>query len=254
MNMIFSKALTLAIPLLLASILGVHATPGSGIVISDEIIGTTQKSFFVIRTTILRPPTYYQFRERIEFVELSIPEGNVQQRCTMRETDNQSDPSAEKEAWRRTEMKTANCRAFDILSRRKANYIEPRRLEASVYSFRLGADGIAVKATASDESTKWIGVLSAKETKRRAAAVAVISTSVVPWNTHQPSQTMLSLLGLERDDQPLHEACELESAAATSRNTSWAFLRFLCWSGDDDVDGANFYIPIDSRAWLKDTN
>ncbi|CAN0540026.1 unnamed protein product, partial [Scytosiphon promiscuus] len=51
---------------------GANATPGSGIVISDQIIGTTSKTFFVIRTTTLRPPSYYEYKKRIELVELSI--------------------------------------------------------------------------------------------------------------------------------------------------------------------------------------
>lgn len=254
MNTIFCKALTLAIPLFLASVLRVQATPGSGIVMSDEIIGTTSTSYFVIRTTRLRPPTYYQFRERIEFVELSIPDGNVRQRCKLRETDNQSDAGAEKETWQRTELGASACRPFDILSRRKAHYVEPRSRDGAYYSFRLSADGVAVKNTVSEDGAKWIGVLPVKEVKRRAAAVATISTSTIPWDTHSGSDANYNLLWLETDDQPLHEACVLDPVATTSRGTHWVFLRFSCWSGDDDADGANFYIPVDSRAWLKDGN
>lgn len=244
----------LLLPLLLASALPIQATPGSGIVMSDEIIGTTPTSYFVIRTTRLRPPTYYRFRERMEFVELSIPDGNVQQRCTLRETDNQSDAGAEKETWQRTELGASACRPFDILSRRKARYVEPRSRDGAYVSFRFVADGVAVKNILSGDSAKWVGVLSVKEVKRRAATVATISTSTIPWDTHSGSNANYDLLWLETDDQPLHAACALDPVATTSRGTHWVFLRFRCWSGDDDADGANFYIPVNSKAWLKDAN
>lgn len=221
---------------------------------SDEIIGTTPTSYFVIRTTRLRPPTYYRFRERIEFVELSVPDGNVQQRCKLRETDNQSDVGADEETWKRTELKVAACRPFDILSRRKARYVEPRSREGAPYSFRLAVDGVSVKEVMSENSTEWIGVLSIQTLKRRAANVARTATATIPWNTHSGSDAHYDLLWLETDDQPLHEACTLEPMATTSRGTPWVFLRFLCWSGNDDADGANFFIPVDSRAWLKDEN
>lgn len=248
------RTLSLTASLFLASVLSVDATPGSGIVMSDEIIGTTPTSYFVIRTIRLRPPTYYRFHERIEFVELSIPDGNVRQRCKLRETDNQSDAGAEKETWKRTEVGTSTCRPFDILSRRKARYVEPRSRDGAYYSFRFAEDGVAVKDTLSGDSAKWVGVLSMKEVKRRAATVATISTSTIPWNTYRGSDANYDLLWLETDEQPFHEACALDPVAATSRDTHWVFLRFRCWSGDDDADGANFYLPIDSRVWLKDAN
>jgi len=254
MKTYFGKALILAIPLCLASTSHIQATPSSGIVMSDQIIGTTPTSYFVIRTTKLRPPTYYRFHERIEFVELSIPNGNVQHRCKLRETDNQSDAGAKKETWKRTELKMAACRPYDTMSRRNARYVEPRSRDGAAYRFRLTADGVSVKEAWSEDDSKWNSVLSMKKLKRRAASVATISTATIPWKTHAPSGGNYDLLWLETDDQPFHEACNLDPIATTSIGTHWVFLRLLCWSGDDDVDGANFYIPINSKAWLKDAN
>ncbi len=250
----FGNTLSIAVSLLLMSAVHLSATPGPGIVMSDEIIGATAKSYFVIRTTRLRPPTYYQFLERIEFVELSIPDGKVRKRCLLRETDNQSDVGADKETWKRTERKASSCRPFDVLSHRNARYIEPQSRDGSAYSFRLGTDGLAVKSISSEATINWTGVASLKETKQRTVTVATIPTAMIPWQTHSSPNTDYDLLWLETGDQPLHEACKIDPVAMTAIDIHWVFLRFFCWSGDDDADGANFFIPVDSRLWLKSEN
>ncbi|WP_306259722.1 hypothetical protein [Pararhizobium sp. IMCC21322] len=78
---------------------GANATPDPGIVISDQIIGTTPNTFFVIRTTTLRPPSHYEYKKRVELVELSIPSGKIEQQCLVRETEYHYDFEASQETW-----------------------------------------------------------------------------------------------------------------------------------------------------------
>ncbi len=244
----------LAIPVFLSWTIAAAATPSPSTVISDQIIGTVPDGFFVIRTTILRPPNYYQFRERVEFVELAIPSGKVRHRCTLRETGNQSDAAADKPVWTRTEVKTPACKVFETLSRKGANYIEPRATGPGTYSFHLDAKGVTVTDNWSQDTPQPVGVLSAQDIKRQIAAIATVPATSLEWRADANSDGLASLLELGEGAEPLHKACELEPVATTSRGTTWLFLRFRCWSGSDDVDGANFYIPANSATWAKDGN
>ena len=254
MSVISGNRLLIAIQVFLAWTASAVATPSPSVVISDNIIATVPDAYFVIRTTTLRPPTYYRFRERIEFVELSIPDGSVRHRCTLRETTNQSDAGADKPTWTRTEVKTPACEVFETLSRRDANYIEPRSMGPGTYSFHLDAKGVTVKDIWSQDTPKTVGVLPARDIKRQIATIATIPASSLDWQADANSDGLASLLETGDGAEPLHEACELDPVATTSRGTTWLFLRFRCWSGDGDVDGANFYIPADSATWTKDDN
>ncbi len=49
------------------------------------------------------------------------------------------------------------------------------------------------------------------------------------------------------DNQPLHEVCELDPVPVTSRDHDRIYLRLLCWPGDADADGGNFYIVLDAK-------
>lgn len=254
MRVISRNKWLIAIQILLAWTISAVATPNSSIVISDDIIGTVPDGFFVIRTTTLRPPNYFQFRERVEFVELSIPGGTVRHRCTLRETGNQSDADAEKPTWQRTQLKTPRCDVFETLSRRDANYIAPRNIGPGMFSFHLGADGVTVKDVWAQDTPKTVSKLSTEDIKRQIATIATIPVANIPWPAQATSGSLYNLLESGEGAQPLHEACELDPVATISRGSSWLFLRFRCWSGDDDADGAIFYIPANSATWAKDVN
>lgn len=254
MRAMSGSRLLIAIQIFLALTVSAGATPNSSIVVSDEIIGTVPDGFFVIRTTTLRPANYFQFRERIEFVELSIPDGSVRQRCTLRETVNQSDADAEKPTWQRTELKTPRCEVFETLSRRDVNYIEPRSMGPGTFSFHLGADGVTVKDVWSRGTPTTVGLLSVEDIKRQIATIATIPTAVIPWPEQATSGDLYNLIEAAEAAPPLHEACELDPVATTARGTSWLFLRFRCWSGDADIDGANVFIPANSAVWDKSEN
>ncbi|WP_337659880.1 hypothetical protein [Anderseniella sp. Alg231-50] len=244
----------IAIQVFLAWTIAAAATPSPSAVISDQIIGTVPDGFFVIRTTILRPPYYYQFRERVEFVELAIPSGKVRHRCTLRETDNHSDAAADKPVWTRTEVKTSACKMFETLSLKRANYIVPRSTGPGTYSFHLDAKGVTVKDNWSQDTPTPAALLPAKDIRRQIATIATIPAASLEWQTDANSDGLTSLLELGDGADPLHEACELDPVATTARGTTWLFLRFRCWSGDDDGDGAIFYLPADSATWAKDEN
>lgn len=246
--------LLLAVQLVLAGTVSAGATPNSSIVISDEIIGTVADGFFVIRTTTLRPPNYFQFREQVEFVELSLADGGVRKRCTLRQTDNQSDADADNPTWQRTELKTPECETFEVLSRRAANFITPRSKGPGRFSYSLGAGGVTVQDIWAGDSPKTVHVLPIADIKRQVATMATIPAAGIPWPAEATSGTMYNLLEMGKDAEPLHEACELDPVATTSRGSSWVFLRFRCWSGDDDADGANFYLPANSGTWIKDAD
>lgn len=241
------KTCIIAVQLILASAMTAQATPSPAVVISDHIIGTTPTSFFVIRTTTLHPPTYYQHHKRIELVELSIQNGSILQKCALRETEYVSDAGVNPETWTQTELRKPSCQIFDILSKRSAGYITPRNTGNGPAAFRLGVDGLEARDDTSDDSAEWTNVLSAGIIKARAAKTTSIAASDIPWKFNGETPEALSLVGTADHIQPLHEVCKLDPVPVTSRDHDWMFLRLLCWPGDADVDGANFYIALNSK-------
>lgn len=230
-----------------------NATPAPGIVFSDQLVGVTAERFFVLRTTTLRPPTYYTYRKRLEFIELSMQEGKIARRCTLRETGNQSDPDGDSEIWTQTEIDTDPCPAFAILAEHNAKYIEPRNTGPHAYSFHLGVDGVAVRDNESDQISKPAYVTPIETVLRRAFGITTIPLEAIPWFVADDPVTEIALIESTLSGDSLHEVCELDPVPATSIGTTWVFLQFRCWSGDDDVDGAVFYVPVDSAAWMKNT-
>ena len=241
---VLGKACLIAVHLVLASAHAALATPSPGIVISDHIIGTAANSFFVIRTTTLNPPIYYEYRRRLEFVELSASDGSILKKCKLRETAYVSDAGIEPETWTQTETQKPACQVFDMLYRRSAGYMTPRSTEP--VAFRLTAAGLETREETSDGSVTWANVMSAKEIRVRAAKTTSIAATEIPWQTGTDSSAVFSLVGTDEDDQPLQEACELDPVPVTSRGHDRIYLRLLCWSGDADADGANFYVALDA--------
>ncbi len=212
----FCKKIIIAVQLILVSALTAQATPSPAIVISDHIIGTTLTSFFVIRTTTLHPPTYYQHHKRIEFVELSIQDGSILQKCALRETEYLSDAGVDQETWKQTELQKPSCQVFDILSKRSAGYLTPRSTDTGKASFRLGADGLEARDNTSDDSAEWNNIMPTKIIKARAAKTTSIKASDIPWQVSEDTSEVLSLVGTTTDIQPLHELCELDPVPVTS--------------------------------------
>ncbi|MEM9471329.1 MAG: hypothetical protein AAGA00_05190 [Pseudomonadota bacterium] len=240
-----SKTCLIAVQLVLASAHAALATPSPAIVISDHIIGTAADSFFVIRTTTLNPPIYYAYHRRLEFVELSASDGSILKKCMLRETEYVSDAGVAPETWTQTETQKPACEVFDMLSTQSAGYITPRSTGPG--AFRLTAGGLEAREETSDGSVTWATVMSATEIGARAAKTTSIPATDIPWQTGAGSSGVLSLVGTTGDDQPLHEACKLDPVPVTSRGHERMYVRLLCWSGDDDADGANFYVALDIR-------
>lgn len=228
---------------------GARATPSPGIVISDEIIGTTPNSFFVLRTILFHPPTYYAFRERLEFVELSNSDGRVLHRCVVRQTENTSDAAAEKETWQRSEMDLQDCAVFKTLSDRDAAYIVPRNRGGASHTFDLGPQGVTVKDAWGDPSDDAVSVIPLTKVRQLASTIAVLSSEDIPWQTSDDETSWYALIDPDDDGEPMSDICELDPLARHAREENWLYLRFFCWTGDQDVDGANFYLPIDSSVW-----
>ena len=240
----FCKTCIITVHLVLASALTAQATPSPALVISDHIIGTTPDSFFVIRTTTLNPPIYYQYFKRLEFVELSNRDGSIVDRCMLRETEYASDAGVDPETWTQTETQKPSCRVFDMLAKRRAGYMTPQSTGNEPAAFRLGAGGLEARTETSDDTASWSNVLSSKAILEWAAKTTSVPVSGIPWQTGADPSDNLNFVGIVEEAEPLREICELDPVPVTSRRHDKVFLRLLCWTGDSDADGANFYIPV----------
>lgn len=227
-----------------AMLSGSNATPSSGIVISDQIVGTTSSSFFVIRTTTLRPPTYYSYRKRVELVELSIASGKIEQRCLARETAYAYDHEATQETWNETELASFGCQIFKELSRRGANYIEPESVGPEFHELRLDDHGLAARRAEDGEPRAWQLILTLAQIEARAAETTKLSTEILPWQTDNVGGETISIIKPDAGFETVPEICELHSVPARALRSDQLFVKFVCWSGDDDIDGAIFYLPI----------
>lgn len=230
--------------LLFALMPGAQATPDPGIVISDQIIGTTPETFFVIRTTTLRPPSYYEYKKRIELVELSIPSGKIEQQCLVRETEYQYDFEASHETWTQAELVESGCQVFDILKERGANYIEPEGKQPRYYEFRLTTDGVSLRKADLDDPRPWQLMLTLADIKARATEMTKFSRSILSWRTQDDLKDIFSLVDPAGDFVALPELCGLNAPPVSALRQEWMFQKFICWSGDDDSYGAIFYLPI----------
>lgn len=220
------------------------ATPSPGLALSDSIVGATAKSFFVIRTTTLRPPSYYEYSKRVELVELSVETGTVENRCLVRETAFETDPNAPSTSWVQTELMLPACNPFEILSQRGANYIEPESVGPHTYKFRLSEDGLSFQETETDTGDVWTPVYVLDELRELAANATVVDAFNLPWQTGVDAPGTFSIIGTDDDYEPFYETCTPDPLPLKPLRLDWQFLRMVCWSGDDDSDGANFYIPI----------
>lgn len=249
LSAVFRKLIVAILPvlaLLLAMLSVGHATPGSGIVISDQILGTTSQTFFVIRTTTLRPPSYYEYKKRIELVELSIASGTIEQQCLVRETAYEYDFDASQETWEEAELVESGCQVFDVLTTRGASYIEPQAMGPHYHEFRLTAEGLSVRKTDLDDPRPWQLMLTPADIKTRAAEMTKISRSILSWQTDDELGGTFSLFNPDDEYEALPDICELNAAPVSALRQEWVFQKFVCWSGDDDTHGAIFYLPIKS--------
>lgn len=220
------------------------ATPNSGIVISDQIIGTTPETFFVIRTTTLRPPTYYAYSKRVELVELSLASGKIEQQCLVRETAYEYDFEATKETWNQLELPASKCQPFSVLSQRGAAYIEPESMGPEYYEYQLSAEGLAARLADSDDPHPWQLIVTLQEMKAWAANVSKLSRSILTWQTDDDIGETFSVMNLGSENETLPDMCELHGSAVSSLRLERLFVKVNCWPGDDDADGAIFYLSI----------
>lgn len=247
LSAVFGKLIVVIYPIFALSfsmLSGSHATPGSGIVTSDQIIGTTSKTFFVIRTTTLRPPSYYEYKKRIELVELSIASGAIEQQCLVRETAYEYDFDASQETWEETELVESGCQVFDVLTMRGANYIEPQAMGPHYHEFRLTAEGLLVRKTDHDDPRPWQMMVALADIKTRAAEMTKITRSILSWQTDDELGDTFSLFSPDDEYETLPDICELNAAPVGALRQEWVFQKFVCWSGDDDSYGAIFYLPV----------
>lgn len=221
-----------------------QATPNSSIVTSDMIVGTTSSSHFVIRTTTLRPPNYYAYNKRVELVQISTASGQIEEQCRVRETAFVFDQDAAVETWNQTELETQGCEIFQTLSQSKANYIEPTSAEPFYYKFQLDADGISASGLYASDPDKLHPILALANIRSRAEKTTQIVTVGLPWPVDEDFGDSFSVFSQYEDFDIGPELCKLGSDVATSMRGKWIFLRLVCWPGDDDVDGANFYVPV----------
>lgn len=247
LSALFSKLIIAIYPVFTLSFVmlsGANATPGSGIVIADQIIGTTANTFFVIRTTTLRPPSYYEYKKRIELVELSIASGKIEQQCLVRETAYEYDFEASQETWTEAELVKTRCQVFEVLTKRSANYIEPESMGPHYYEFRLTAEGLSMRKTDIDNPRRWQLSLTLADIKTWAGEMTLLSRSILSWQTDDDLGDTFSLFDLDDEYETLPDICELNAAPLSALRQEWLFQKFICWSGDDDSYGAIFYLPV----------
>lgn len=239
-------AIYAAFALQFAMLSGANATPDPGIVISDQIIGTSPETFFVIRTITLRPPSYYEYKKRVELVELSIPSGKIEQQCLVRETEYQYDFEASQETWTQAELVKSGCQVFDVLTKRSANYIEPQRMGPHYHEYRLAAEGVFGRRTDIEDPQPWQLLLTLTDIRNRAGETTMLSRSILSWQTDDDLGDSFSLFSPDVEYETLPNICDLNAAPVSALRQEWLFQKFICWSGDDDSHGAIFYLPIKS--------
>ncbi|MEP0522166.1 MAG: hypothetical protein ABJO09_15110 [Hyphomicrobiales bacterium] len=220
------------------------ATPDAGLVLSDQIVGVTDRSFFVIRTSTLRPPSYYEYSKRVELIELSIKTGHIENRCLVRETNYTTDPNEPNTSWVQEELMPTACHPFDELFKKGANYIEAESAGPSYYTFRLREDGLSYRETESDDQESWMHLLPISEVKTRALNGSKIEVESLPWYSGENAPKMISAIIIDDEYEPLHTICTPHQFAFNALRNNWQFIRLNCWSGDDDAFGANFYVPV----------
>ena len=187
-------------------------------------------------------PTYYQVRRKAEFVEIELATTKIKQRCTLRETDYKQDAEKNDNVWHLTEAKTVHCSPYEILKAKKAAYIEPSSVGDESTSYRLDKKGLWSKNNYDEKNMDWQLLYSKEKLDQSAQKITQIPVSDIPF---QPDawidEGAKSASVLKNVDE-----CKLVAAPEKTASpvNDWAFFRFNCWTGDGDVDGANFYVPM----------
>lgn len=243
--LLLGKALIFSLTFLVATT--AQATPDAGLVLSDQIVGATARSFFVIRTSTLRPPSYYEYSKRVELVELSIETGGIESKCLVRETAYTTDPNAPSTSWVQNELMLPACHPFELLSQKGANYIEPKSVGTSYYKIKLGEDGLSFQKTETDDTGTWMPLLPLADVKTRALNGSKIKTASLPWYVGEDAPETINAVTIDDAYEPLYEACTPHQFPFNALRIEWQFIRLNCWSGDDDTWGASFYVPVPAR-------
>lgn len=238
-----------AVPVLITLLMTTHATatPDAGLALSDQIVGANARNFFVIRTSTLRPPNYYEYSKRVELIELSIETGRIESRCLVRETSYTTDPNAPDTSWVQNELMPTGCHPFEELSKKGANYIEPESVGPNYYTFRLGEDGLSFQETETDDAPVWTLLLPLSDVKTKALNGSKIQVESLPWYSGEDAPEMISVIAVDDEYEPLHTACTPHQFPFHALRMKWRFIRLNCWSGDDDAFGANFYVPVSGQ-------
>jgi hypothetical protein len=222
------------------------ASPGSAIILSDDLLGANERSFFVLRTTLLNPPTYYSRTVRHELVEISLWDGSIRSRCLLRQTTSTVDPNTGLPVPGMSEEASPACNPFVVLAEQAAVAVVPLSKEPPAQPVKLAAGTVHINRNGDDN---WARLLDAPYVETRARALTRFDPASAPFDVGANDAETFNLYDPWGDQQPLSEACTLRPEVRTLTQAGWVFLHFLCWTGDGDVDGAGFYIPVSAKTF-----
>ncbi|MCC2110839.1 MAG: hypothetical protein KDJ16_02255 [Hyphomicrobiales bacterium] len=232
----------------LAGMVGVaHATPGAAVIMEDRLLGADDRSFFVLRTTFLNPPTYYSATRQLEFLEISVWDGTIRSRCLLRRTQYDNDAAANNDIWTRAEEAETGCDPFKILAERGAAYAEPKAVEDGLnWKLVLRGSAVMVEPEAGGDRRP---LLSDDYVEVRSRATTVIDTAAIPWPTGEESA--FSIVESLAGGAPLDDVCKVDPWPHELFESKWLFVGLTCWTGDGDLDGARFLVPLSEKTWRK---
>jgi hypothetical protein len=219
------------------------ATPSPAVVTQDQLIGVNDRSFFVLRTTTIYPGSYYQVTHRLEFIELSIWDGSRRGGCLIRETISQ-DETADGD-WKHIDTELSTCDVSTRLRDAGAHFL-PLSLSyhsPAVSYWKLGSGGVYRAGEGPKLILGWDYIDS------RARAMNVVEDVKFAWNSEL--FTLCPYCEYVGKELSLDDECRLLPDRPKSNFADWVFLHFTCWSGDGDISGASFYIPVSLKTYYE---
>lgn len=226
----------------------VWATPEAGIHVEDRLIGNNANSYFVERQISFYPPTYFAHIKDTEFLELSIWDGHVRDRCVMRRVTYLIDAN--------TDERSTKYEAFpdcDPVRRlNAANAVPP--VAATSYrahpNLQIDGDSI-VFAPAHGGPSKLVAAQD--YIGSRAVALSQLSPIGFPEEMQWRGPGGIDLYAASGAAKDFDEACRVAPVAQRGEE-DWRFVTVICVPDYADGFGVNFILPISAASWEKARN
>ncbi len=223
--------------------IGAIAASEPVVVTHDQLIGSNEHSFFVLRTVEISRDNI-DTGYRLEFIEISLSDGSRKSGCVLREVEEIQLSAGE---FARTEMLLSPCDIAARLRQANSEFFPPSRpLKPNLFPTIFEKDdGVYIDYGTGQAA---IRLLEWSEIDSYARAISAVQGMSSWQRDSRPVRVFCPYCEHAGDNLTAGE-CDLLPEVIRPATSPFVFLRFACGAENTDFSGASFYIR--AREWAQ---